>query len=374
MKNLVIIIFLFLSVNLSLAQWKIAEGCTFDKLISIKTKCNMDITVIYESKRVEEMEFSNSLAKRTITKQTLHRFNKTNQTITDSLVSIVYETYVNSIISIGFNTNLGQNDTVHFRIQKPDIHVNLSSVVRHYEVKSPPITSAKKRGEKRDTIMLDYDPDKNMTGGLYLAVSAMPLNFGYRQLLVRQTNFNNYEMLDRRRYNESYLFSLLNFSGKVGWRIAPSHILYGEYGYFEQGFRTFGHSINWENGFPESSTSKRWIDQKMNNHVLGLSYNYTYNDDAYWSFTADMGLYGRFGGTNFLDKSIDSELFRKCRMGMKIGAGVSYSSSYWYNIKLMPTLLWDFSPIDRGIIRSRLYNMGLTVEIGFNPFRFRNYN
>lgn len=380
MKNIFILISFVLLINLLAAQpkWKIAEGCVFDKLKSIKTGCNADITVIYETKIVEEKQLGDSLIKRTTIIETKHKFNESINKINQTLVSVEHE-IVDTISKSKTNLiilNDTMNDILEFNINilSKDTNINRTTQTSTFST----IQTKPSRIKKRDSIILEEDPNQKMTGCLYLGVSYIP-SFSYRQVLVRKEIFMDYDALDKRKYDESRLLTYANISGKIGWRMSKDHILYGEYGYLQQGFRTFRHSINWQNGFPIDSITeeKKPIKQKMNSHIIGIGYNYTPYDNEkyipYISFTTDIGLYCTLGESNHLVETLNKNSLRINRIGTKIAAGISYAPHYCWNLKVMPTLVWDFSPIDRGELRTRLYNIGLTVEIGWNPLHFRNY-
>lgn len=207
---------------------------------------------------------------------------------------------------------------------------------------------------------------------LHIGVSYSP-QMAYRTVLVNDPSFNDPAKLDSRSKNESLAFGYA-FSVQAGITIGKTHTLYTEYISMRQGFKSKQATIDWNSGLPKPSPGE--INYRFNYKGVGIGY-FKSGIDHKINLAADMGLSVLFL-TSYKDNAVGEikkdalgvnpvtmDLKRTSLMG-KFGLGVNCRILNECTIKIIPTLYYNFTPVSSQVLRTRLFNAGLTVGILFN--------
>lgn len=193
---------------------------------------------------------------------------------------------------------------------------------------------------------------------LYVGVSAN-LGFANNLVLANTPQFQQYDALNTRRVYETKM-PTTNFSLQAGIQMRRGHVIFGEVGLMKLGFKINGYTIDWNTGLLNDDTSK--YEYKFNNWVLGMGYSYRSNNvNNTVGFVSELAFYCTIG-KEF--QSVESKKINQDRFGARLGMGLCIKPSIRWEIKVMPTLIWDFSSLHDQIIRTKLMHYGMTVGVG----------
>lgn len=211
----------------------------------------------------------------------------------------------------------------------------------------------------------ENDNYKKIVFGLSATVGAT-----YGTVSVDTSYYENPEQLNRRIESQEKLVGY-NYSFIFGFRPAPKHIIYFEASYGMMGFETRYHAVNWQTGYlgdPKQESTK----YLFRNFSVGVGYilapspeprkfKYIVQLGAYYSMNSGK-TYEAKGGAN----STDSKFIRLDRFGGKVGAGATYGLCKKAYLQIMPSYQFDFTPINRGKLSTRLKLAGLNIGVIMN--------
>ncbi|MGZ4044294.1 MAG: hypothetical protein ACXVO9_13910 [Bacteroidia bacterium] len=184
-----------------------------------------------------------------------------------------------------------------------------------------------------------------------------------RAVIVNSYNYKNTTFLNKTAYEETPINTIL-YSVKAGVRIFKNHVFYVEGMKNEQGYSILYDSINPLTGLNDAAFKAS--TDRFSAFAIGIGYSYNpYISNRHVNFAFEIAPYYTVQSTG------DSlTLHNEKRFGIKTAAGISIKPNYRWDIKIMPTLLYDTSPLRSTDIKTRLYNYGVSVSVGFSLFRY----
>ena len=227
------------------------------------------------------------------------------------------------------------------------------------------------RPQKRQVFEEAVLDDRDNAGHSFVGVSYMP-SVAYRQIRIHNAQFENNGLLNSRTASEKARYGQ-SIGIMSGYNLCHKHLFYLEGTYSVQGFKTNDDSINWQTGKPMPD-SLRMKTYTFFNYTIGSGYSFrNYDVDSHIGFAADIGMYytvqGGYSNSTFKN---EGQLFlEKNRFGFKAGLGIVVKPNYRHEIKIMPTLRYDLSPVYKSDLTTRLYNVGLTISYGVNFGKFQ---
>lgn len=201
-------------------------------------------------------------------------------------------------------------------------------------------------------------------GVLYISAGIMPL-LSNRQVLVNAPSFSNNDIINHSKYNESAIYGM-GYNLKIGGRIKRRHIIFADVTYMNHGFKTTYDNIDPFTGNKDVLAKARSYD--LNSLLFGLGYSYNnYIVKRILNYTAEISIYSSTDD-NDLPTSVPSN---NLRIGLKAATGISIKPNYRHDIKVMPTLLYDFTAFTKDAISTRFYSFGLMVSYGVSLFNYK---
>jgi hypothetical protein len=224
---------------------------------------------------------------------------------------------------------------------------------------------------QRDTIALDKSDLRKIYNEFYLTkrdkkahwligVNYSP-QIAYRMLLVNDPAFNNQAAVDARGQNEHVVYGY-SVSVPVGITIGKRHSIYAEFFTIQQGFNSKKSEVNWSSGLTQTATNDTRYLVKSNGIGIGYAHCGVEKDI---NLSVDLGFSMLFRQCyDGPEKENPAELKRNVLAG-KFGLGVSCRA--WENIyvKIIPTFFYNFTPLNKETLKTRLFNVGLTTGIYF---------
>lgn len=221
--------------------------------------------------------------------------------------------------------------------------------------------------EIKNTTVGALDPS-NFYIGIFYTPSA-----GFRSITIDEPQFADLDALNDRHDAETNRYGHA-ISLQLGYNYGR-HTVYGEYLHLRQGFNSTNQTINWQTGLPAKAAGQRkYVFSSMG---LGIGYNYS-GYDHFVNTVIELGAYYNFfdvyyqDTTTFITEDVVKQYtnpmrtagLRKNVFGLKAGLGLSLRPTFRWEIKLMPTIYYNLSPLNNGVLETRLYNIGLTLGVG----------
>lgn len=193
-------------------------------------------------------------------------------------------------------------------------------------------------------------------------------SFANRFVLLNTPRFQDNAALNRRDEYEGSGYGH-DLGLRVGITLGNAHSLFAAITQVRQGFNTSGHDVNWINGSPVVNGTDRQYSFLYRG--LGLGYSFSRYERTI-NFETELSLHHlwlyRFsdGSNNWKNQSDfrDRELSTGAWAG-KVGLGFNIRPTFNTSIRVMPSMLYSFSPVSMGTLKTRLFNAGITIGADF---------
>lgn len=221
--------------------------------------------------------------------------------------------------------------------------------------------------EIKNTTVGALDPS-NFYIGIFYTPSAT-----FRSITIEDPQFADLDAVNDRHDAETNRYGHA-VSLQLGYNYGR-HTVYGEYLHLRQGFNSTNQTIDWQTGLPAKAPGQR--KYVFSNMGLGIGYNYS-GYDHFVNTVIELGAYYNFfdvyyqDTTTFITEDVVKQYtnpmraagLRKNVFGLKAGLGLSLRPTFRWEIKLMPTIYYNLTPTNNGVLETRLYNIGLTLGVG----------
>ncbi len=184
-------------------------------------------------------------------------------------------------------------------------------------------------------------------------------HMAHRQFLVDNPSFNQSEALNQRSMNEDPIFSSMQ-ELSLGVKLGRSNYLTFPFVNLNQGFRSTETAINWQTGLPAAAPGKTY---RFNFKGLGLGYSYNnFRRKASARFDAQL-LWMKL--IKFKESGTEFPVtpFKDNYIIGSIGIGGNIRITKDLSMGIVPTFYYDFTPVQRGELQTRLYNLGLNLSL-----------
>lgn len=208
-------------------------------------------------------------------------------------------------------------------------------------------------------LRLEYDRPMLCMGIGYMPASA------YRNLQVATPQLQDQHALQYRQ--KEYSIYGQAFTGSIGITLNSRKSLNLEYIHIRQGFAMDSLSHDWHTGTDTFSTQNH--EYRIYSHGIGLVFRHSGYGAARFNAAYELGVYNTFttlytaNGDKY-DKGagIKQQGLRIYNFTGKLAAGFNWRPDYRYELRVMPTLYYNFATAAKGTILSEhLFNAGVTV-------------
>jgi len=215
---------------------------------------------------------------------------------------------------------------------------------------------------------------KHRSVRFYIGLNFSP-SIATHMVLVNQPQFSDQTSLQTRNENERSIFGYA-FSVPVGIALSKRASLYAEYIHLKQGFKSNNTGVDWQTGLPIPATGINTKETyRFHSNGVGLGYTNSGYTRAF-NCIMDIGLYytwlsyfkdranNSVGYNDIKSNPVTANLNRSAFIG-KLGIGINYRISTAFELHWLPTLYYNFTPINSAMLKTRLYNLGFTTGIGY---------
>lgn len=214
---------------------------------------------------------------------------------------------------------------------------------------------------------------KNVYG--YISIHYTPA-MAYRSLVVRQAQFADYDMIQRRENAERMIYGYAK-GIQGGFLFKRNHTIFLEGSIMKQGFSSKYDTVDLLSG--SSSLGASPVTEYSYKYMgIGIGYNYC----PYKSWVnpvLELSVHYMFGNSRLsvIDSSGERQIKYAEQRSMdiqarqfigKAGFGVSVRPSYAFDIRLMPVFFYNFTTTGNSVLANRLFNIGISCGMGI---RFR---
>lgn len=262
---------------------------------------------------------------------------------------------------LGVFNNLVKGTGLDGSAKNPVIKVDCETLHNYYDAlpeKLPELSVAAQKPFKRGFIML------NIT----------PMGTAWNTNTVDTSYFSNTCAVTKREQSEKRITGLRSWGLSAGVRLRRRHIAYFEIQKTYMGFDSRYSFVDWLTGLPIEYDIP--VKYRFNSWTVGTGYSYTSSAESSFNIIASFGVHYSFK-TSYdatrLDNGVsiktatDDYTLEKKRMGGKLGLGLLIGKqNSWFTLNILPVYQWDWTPVNRGQLSTRLHMWGLNLGAAFN--------
>lgn len=180
--------------------------------------------------------------------------------------------------------------------------------------------------------------------------------------------FEHQSDLNYRQNNEHSRYGFA-FTAGLRQEFKKVHSIFANYLFIRQGFVADNAAIDWHTGLP-NYTNHAEQDYVFDKSGFELGYSYSgYQNVVNLGF--ELGLFSLWNYSyNYEGMNVRSLGLKQHTWGGKLAIGPVIKTNKGLEISIMPTIYYDFKAINRGYIRTNLYNIGLSTNIAYSIFRY----
>lgn len=177
-----------------------------------------------------------------------------------------------------------------------------------------------------------------------------------------QTELNFRQNNERSRYGFAFTAGLRQEFKKV-------HSIFANYLFIRQGFVADNAAIDWHTGLP-IYTNHSYQDYVFDKSGFEVGYSYCGYKNLI-NLGVELGLFSLWNYSyNYESMNVRSLGLKQYTWGGKLAIGPVIKTNKGLEICIMPSIYYDFKAINRGYIRTNLYNIGLFTNIAYSIFRY----
>lgn len=208
----------------------------------------------------------------------------------------------------------------------------------------------------------------------FFSINITPMGTAWNTNTVDTSYFSNTGAVTKREQSEKRITGLRSWGISAGVRLRRRHIAYFEIQKTYMGFDARYSAIDWVTGLPNNYDVP--VKYRFNSWTVGTGYSYTSSAESSFNIIASFGIHyslktsydaKRLDNGESIKVQTDDYTLEKKRIGGKVRLGLIIGRpNSWFTFNVIPVYQWDWTPVNRGQLSTRLHMWGLNVGGAFN--------